>query len=266
MQSFIFLDTINCNAHLTLVNINAYATDEINHMCTHYLESRKSNELTASLGEVKVPKLTPLKWPNFKSAISECLNCAIGKNNIPLSYVIRKGKVGNFEEYYDTRCEKQISCMSLTGPAFQGDNDGDVFSLLIQHTKNTEGYTIISNNEKKRNIRKAWVELSIHFEGSTFKARVIQEAVTTLKHNSYPGDKLNLTLRDYYTLHARAHAKLLRVDKPMIVEQQIDGFIQGIQCATAQIIVINLAGDQTAHISFDSYYNAVASRLELSLS
>ena len=52
----------------------------------------------------------------------------------------------------------------------------------------------------------------------------------------------------------------------MTVEQQIDGFIQGIQCVTAQIIVINLAGDQTAHISFDSYYNAVASRLELSLS
>ena len=35
-----------------------------------------------------------------------------------------------------------MSCMSLTGPAFQAD-DGDVFSLLIQHTENTEDYTII---------------------------------------------------------------------------------------------------------------------------
>ena len=52
----------------------------------------------------------------------------------------------------------------------------------------------------------------------------------------------------------------------MTVEQQIDGFIQGIQCTTAQSILINLAGDQAPRISFDSYYNAVASRLELSLS
>ena len=90
-----FLDRINCNASLTMVNINAYATDEINHICTHYLESRQSNEITTGLGEVKVPKLTPFQWPDFKSAISECLNRTVGKNNIPLSYVIRKELVIN---------------------------------------------------------------------------------------------------------------------------------------------------------------------------
>ena len=81
----------------SMVNINAYTIDEINHMRTHCLESRQSNELTVGLGEVKVPKLTPLKWPDFKSAISECLNRAIEKNNIPFSYVIRKEQFGNFE-------------------------------------------------------------------------------------------------------------------------------------------------------------------------
>ena len=221
-----FLDRINCNAPLTMVNNNAYDTDEINHMRTHYLESRQSNELTAGLGEVKVPKLTLLKWLDFKSAISECLNRAVGKNNISLSYVIRKEQLGNFEEYYDTRREKLISCMSFTGPAFQADNS-DVFSLLIQHTENTEGYTIVSNNENKRNGRKAWVELSSHFEGSTFKEWVAQEAVTSLKHASYSGPKRNFNFRYYCTLHTRAYAKLLRVDNPMTVEQQIDGFILG---------------------------------------
>ena len=110
------------------------------------------------------------------------------------------------------------------------------------------------------------MELSSHFEGSTFKERVTQEAATTLKHASYSGPKHNFTFVGYYTLHARAYTKLLRVDKHMTVEQQINGFIQSIQCATAQSIVINLAGDQADRISFDSYYNAVASRLELSLS
>ena len=52
----------------------------------------------------------------------------------------------------------------------------------------------------------------------------------------------------------------------MTVEQQIDTFIQGIQCATIQSIVVNLAGDVAARVSFETYYNALASRLELSLS
>ena len=110
------------------------------------------------------------------------------------------------------------------------------------------------------------MELSSHFEGSTFKERVAQKAATILKHASYSGPKRNFIFGDYYTLNARALTKLLRVDKPMTVEQQIDGFIQGVQCAIAQSIVINLVDDQAARLSFDSYYNAVESRLELSLS
>ena len=52
----------------------------------------------------------------------------------------------------------------------------------------------------------------------------------------------------------------------MPVEQQIDNFVQGIQCATAQSIVVNLAGNPAVRTSFEVYYNEVASRLELSLS
>ena len=93
-----------------------------------------------------------------------------------------------------------------------------------------------------------------------------QEAATTLKHASYSGPKRNFTFEDYYSLRAGAHAKQIRVNKPMTVEQQIDGFIPDMQCATAQSIVINLAGNQAARKSFDNYYNDVTSRLELSLS
>ena len=35
-----FLDRLNCDALLNMVDINAYAIDKINHMRTHYLESR----------------------------------------------------------------------------------------------------------------------------------------------------------------------------------------------------------------------------------
>ena len=51
----------------------------------------------------------------------------------------------------------------------------------------------------------------------------------------------------------------------MTVEQQIDAFVQGIQCSTTQSIVVNLAGNPAVRTSFDNYYNAVASRLELAM-
>ena len=62
------------------------------------------------------------------------------------------------------------------------------------------------------------------------------------------------------------YIKPLQAKKPMTIEQQIVTFVQGIQCATAQSIVVNLAGDATACTSFETYYNSVASKLELSLS
>ena len=86
------------------------------------------------------------------------------------------------------------------------------------------------------------------------------------KNAGYIGPRRNFTFGAYYTLHATAQCKLLRAGKPMSVEQQIDAFIQGMQCATAQSIVVNLSGDATIRTSFDSYYNAVASKLELSMS
>ena len=260
-----FLDRINCAAPLLQADLATLTNDDINGMREYYLESRESQLLTSGLEETKVPKLTPLKWPDFKSAIHECLGRAIGKRSIPLLYIIRDNEVGDYTDPYDNRREKLVACMSLKGSAFHTDN-GDVFSLLLQHTENTEGYTIVSNNEKKRNGRKAWKELSLHFEGSTFKERVAQEAGTILKTAAYSGPKRNFNFGDYYSLHAGAHAKLTRANKPMTVEQQIDTFIQGMQCATVQSIVVNLAGDTTVRKSFDTYYNAVASRLELSMS
>ena len=44
--------------------------------------------------------------------------------------------------------------MSLIGPAFQADN-GEIFFLLIHHTENTKGYTIVSNNEEKEKWTKS---------------------------------------------------------------------------------------------------------------
>ena len=62
-----------------------------------------------------------------------------------------------------------------------------------------------------------------------------------------------------------AHLKLIHANKPLTYEQQIDHFIQVIQCVTSQSIVVSIIGDVTIRKSVDTYYNAFASRLKLAL-
>ena len=51
----------------------------------------------------------------------------------------------------------------------------------------------------------------------------------------------------------------------MTVQQQSDTFIQGIKCATAQTIVVNVSDNAAICTSFDTYYSVLASKLELAL-
>ena len=256
-----FHDRISCSAPLNNEEISLLTAADINQMKVDYSESTLDTTATG-LGDVKIPKLTHLKWPEFKSALHELLGRSYGQHKIPLLYVTRVDDVGNFGGTYDDRRTKLTMCVSHIGAAYKADN-GDVFSILVQHTENTEGASIVQANETRRNGRKAWSELVMHFEGDTYKQRTAQEAASVLKSATYTGPKKNFSFGDYYKLHTSAHAKLLRADKPMTVEQKIDGFVHGLECSTAQTIVVSIAGDPTIRVSFDAYYNAIASRIEL---
>ena len=229
-----------------------------------YLETTLTDSTTKGLGEVTIPKLTASKWIEFKTALTESLSRIVGKNKIPLSYLIRENPMNDFNAPYENRIERLIACILHRGAAYTSDN-GDLYSLIVQHTEGTEGYSLVQSHERRRNGRQAWIALTSHFEGATYRERIAQEAGQTIRSAVYSGPKRNFTFGDYYTRHSRAHIKLLKAGKPMTVEQQIDSFVQGIQCATTQSIVVNLAGNQNVRTTFDDYYNAVASRLELAM-
>lgn len=76
------------------------------------------------------------------------------------------------------------------------------------------------------------------------------------------GDKLSDQLS---TLDQRETSHLAITTTAIVELKQIDAFVQGIQCATTQSIVVNLAGNQGACTTFDDYYNALVSRLELAM-
>ena len=260
-----FLDRINCDAKLIATQITAIDRDQLTEFRSDYLETTLNHEDTKGLSTVAIPKLVSSKWTEFKSNMTESLSRITGKNKIPLTYLIRSEDEGDFDDIYDNRTDRLVKCITLSGAAYKHDN-GDLYSLLIQHTEGSEGYAIVEANEKKRNGRKAWKDLLKHFEGSTFKECTGQEAANMLRNASYGGPRRNFTFGDYYSRHAKAHIMLQKVGKGMTIEQQIDTFVQGIQCAVAQSIIVNVADDPIVRSSFDTYYNVVASKLELLIS
>lgn len=260
-----FLDRNRCVAPLDAPELTRLNFAALQQMRTEYIESVNSTVNTTGLDPVAIPKLLPLKWCDFKSGVSECLSRAIGRNKIPLIYVIRPNDEGIFDRPYESREARLITCMSHTGPSYLADR-GDVYSLLLQRTEGSEGHSMVENNSRSRDGRRSWLALLAHFEGSTYKERVGQEAASELRSASYVGPKRNFTFGSYYGIHSKAHTKLDRADKPMTVVQKIDTFVQGIKCAVTQTIIVNLSTDPRNRQSFESYYNAIASRLELAIS
>ena len=83
-------------------------------------------------------------------AVKESLSRIIGKNKIPLTYIIREDTVNDFNSHYNNRMECLTACMIHAGAAFTVDN-GDLYSLIVQHTEGTEGYSRVQAHERRRN-------------------------------------------------------------------------------------------------------------------
>ena len=58
--------------------------------------------------------------------------------------------IGDFEDTYESREERLVFCITQRGPAYKSDNS-DIFSILLQHTEGTEGYSLFETQEHRYN-------------------------------------------------------------------------------------------------------------------
>ena len=149
-----FNDRLQCEAPLEATDIQALTIDDIMTIKDEYLEAESMVVEVSGLVPVVVTKLEPSKWSSLKTSMIEYFSRIKGKNGIPLSYISRTHQTNDFEDIYESRIHKLIVCTTLRDAKFSADN-GTVFSLLIQHTNNTEGYSLVQNYERFRNGRSA---------------------------------------------------------------------------------------------------------------
>ena len=70
------------------------------------------------LTSVVVPKLISLKCLSCKSGIMEILSRIIGCNITPLIYIILENTINDFENHYDSREVRLVSCITYLGMLF----------------------------------------------------------------------------------------------------------------------------------------------------
>ena len=129
-----------------------------------YIKSTQSQYSSSNLEAITIPKLYNKNWHNFKSAPKEYLGCIIRSYNIPILYVIQEADTHDFDNTYENRHDKLRSYISYSDPSYKSDN-GAVFSTLIQHTKNTEGNSMVLSETKTCNGCRAWKIYSYVLKG-----------------------------------------------------------------------------------------------------
>jgi len=262
-----FKDRVRCyNALLNVGRIDEIDADDIDDFVSDFREeeSFSHREKVDDLPSIDIVKLTRKSWRAFNTAITETLSRTIGSNRLPLTYILRDAERNDFDAPYSSRKERLHDCIRFSGQAYRRDRE-IVFSLLLQKTKDSEGFSIVEEYQTTRDGRSAYKALLGHFEDGTYRDRMSQEGTFTLRNTVYAGVRKNFTFGRYYQLHSEAHVQLSEAGLPMTADQKINDFITGITCPIAQTIVVSLAGNRAIRGSFESYYNEVSSRLSLAL-
>ena len=150
-----FINQINCNFGLKIADVTALDVKNVNFIRQDYLDHAQLLALTEGLVMVTIHKLISPDWINFKSAIIKFLGQSIGCMGIPLLYVMRESNEGDVDDRYACLRDKLVSFTQISSPSYQANN-GDVLSLLVQHTNNMEDTYMVKSNQQRRNGCKAW--------------------------------------------------------------------------------------------------------------
>jgi len=150
-----FFNRINCNSGLEPADITTLNAEDVKFMRQYYLENAQMLALTEGLGTVMISKLISYDWTNFKSTVIERHGRSIGCMCIPLLYVTHESNEYDFDDNFAYLYDKLVNCTQLRGPAYQANN-GNVLSIFVQHTKNTEGTSMVKSKQQRRYGHKAW--------------------------------------------------------------------------------------------------------------
>ena len=179
----------------------------------------------------------------------------LGANGAPLAYVTRKTVAPQDWEAvfnYDTR--EMIARAPHTPPFYSKDN-AEVW-LVIRHVLyDTEGWSWISQFERARNGRAAYLAIKDHYLGTSNRSRIKMLAEKALENTYYEGDKKSFTFEKYCSIHKMAHKDLADYDEPVSEDKKVRKLLANIRTNHLSAACAAVLATEHLYSSFDLTVN-----------
>ena len=230
-------DRRQCNAVPTAVDLNGIDQVVLRTLRTsrqEALDDAKARE-SQKLPDMVVVKLNATNWREFRLNVEESLSRLYGHNRIPLTYVIRSGIPGNYNNVFDTRIARLVACTVHIGDAYVHDNN-TVYSLLVQYIGTyREAKAILDKFKRTKLGRSAWIDLRNLYESTSFKDNIASEALSAISVCHYKGNLPTFKMKNYHSIMSQAFNDLSDAGPAHALtdSQQIVTFKRGLSCKEA---------------------------------
>ena len=160
-------------------------------------QTLKDNSDTASKAADPGPLKSEKQWREWEEKFTNFLNCILGVNGIPLSYVIRENDDPDTEGEHPNFVTKTIACAPLRGEYFLADRL-TVFNLLLSFTTGQPSGDWIKSTIRHCDGRRSMKALRAHFagEGNASRNKSVADALKASLH--YKNERA-LAFEDFLT-------------------------------------------------------------------
>jgi len=172
-----------------------------------------------------------LKWVSWARKFETYLWQIVGKNKVPLIYVIRRDRDPNLP--YNSEEERKVYAVAQRGDAFRFDN-ARVWNELQAIMADTPAWTWISKYENRKDGRGAMKALRDHYDGPGEVEKRISHAKRELESAHYRSEKV-FTFERYVTKLSEAFQILEDNGIPKVEREKVDLLLEKMSVDNTEI-------------------------------
>ena len=232
---------------------------------THNMEiwTEKGGEVEDVIKQTKI-EFSSVKFTKFREKLETLVSSIIGCRGISLNYLIRDPSpfpaplVPIKDQSPDVNSlEFMKENTTHSGPEYEKDNQ-DLFTLLQSYLTGTDGWNVISNHQRTKDGRAAYLALRSHYEGSSFHDLIKSKANIMMTRTFYRGDTTKFTWEKFVLIHLEAHRMFEDVGEPLTESIKILHFKGGICPKAGLESALDVArGLPNVNTNFDLFANHI---------
>ena len=198
---------------------------------------------------------------NIRAAIEDIenyLGTTLGMSGTPLAYVTRETVAPVDDDYGGKFDEREMIMRAPHTPPYYMQDNSSVWSLMRAVLYDTDGWSWISQFERLKNGRGAYMAVKDHYLGTSNQSRIKMLADKSIENTFFDGEKRGFTFEKYCSIHKQAHKDLADYGEVLTEDRKVRRFLQGIRANFLQAAVTAVFANPTLVGDFDATVNFIS--------